>query len=93
MGIRSKISNSDFSVASQTGYLKGGFGIVAARQPERSIQCPEQFSNHQQIAYFIKKKFPLAGKFGKNCGCKRKRITLRIPRAVMERVKKRRSNS
>jgi hypothetical protein len=69
MGIRSRISGSDFSAASQTGYLKGGFGIVAARQPERSIQSPEQFSNNQQIADFIKKKFPLTGKFGRNCGC------------------------
>jgi hypothetical protein len=69
MGIRSKISSSDFSAASQTGYSKGGFGIKAARQPERTILTPEQFSNQRQIADFIKKMFPLAYKFGRNCGC------------------------
>ena len=69
MGIRSKISGSDFAVAAHAGYVKGGFGIAAIRQPERLIQSPEQMANNSDVVDFIRKKFPLAGTFGKNCGC------------------------
>ena len=69
MGIRSKISGSDFAVAAHVGYVKGGFGVVAIRQPGRTYQMPEWMGNDAKVGKFIHKMFPKAGKFSKKCQC------------------------
>ena len=72
MGIRSKASGPDFVVARNTGFVQRGFGIKVIRRSKR-IRAPELASI--DIVSFIKKKFPLAGTFGKHCGCKRCKVS------------------
>jgi hypothetical protein len=67
MGIRTKVSNSDF--AAGPGYIKRAFVVKAARRPPRTYESPVWMGNDAEVAQFIRKMFPRAGKFGSKCGC------------------------
>jgi hypothetical protein len=69
MGIRSKVRGSDFAATAHAGYLKGGFAVVATRQPGRTHSMPEWMGVNAEVKEFIRKMFPLAGRFGNVCQC------------------------